>query len=116
MFKNLVFGMSVLYCVNAIAQQPVPSFPTLGLALHEKLRETPSVSVARVGEGTPASAAGLLPGDLVVRVGERPITKIVDVMAALDQVVPGASVEIVVRRGAREQALRVTPGPAQYFL
>ena len=114
MFKNLLFAMSVLYTVGALAQlsPSVPSFPTLGLALYEKPRETPSVSVAQVGEGTPAAAAGLSRGDLVLRVGEQPITKIVDVIAALKQVAPGASVEIVVRRGEQEQTLRVTPGPA----
>jgi hypothetical protein len=44
--------------------------------------------------------------------GERSITTMTDVLAALEQIPPGASVEIVVRRGDEERALRVTPGPA----
>jgi putative serine protease PepD len=116
MFKNVLLGLSVLCCASAIAQQRIPSFPTLGLALYERPNESPSVAVAQVGEGTPAAAAGLVRGDFVVRLGERPINRVTDVIAALDQLAPGASIEMVVRRGAQEQTLQVTPGPAQYHL
>lgn len=116
MFKNVLLGLSVLCSAGAVAQQPIPSFPTLGLALYERPNESPRVSVAQVGEGTPAAAAGLSRGDFVVRLGERPINRVADVIAALDQLAPGASIEMVVRRGAQEQTLQITPGPAQYHL
>jgi len=112
MFKTLLFGLSVFCTAGALAQlsQP-PSFPTLGFSLYEKPKENPSVSVAQVAAGTPAAAAGFSPGDLVLRMGERPVSKITDVIAALNQVPAGASIEIVVRRGEQQQTLRVTPDP-----
>jgi S1-C subfamily serine protease len=101
----------MVWCASIFAQLPqrLPSFPSLGFALYEKPKETPSVSVAQVEESSPASVAGFARGDFVLRMGERPITKIVDVIAALNQVEPGASIEIVVLRGDQRQTLRITP-------
>ena len=109
--KATLLALSMAWCANAPAQlsQQIPSFPSLGFALYEKPKETPSVSVAQVEESSPAAVAGLARGDFVLRMGERPITKIVDVIAALSGVEPGASIEIVVLRGDQQQTLRITP-------
>jgi S1-C subfamily serine protease len=109
--KATLLALSMALCADTLAQLPqrIPSFPSLGLALYEKPMETPSVSVAQVEERSPASVAGLMRGDFVRRIGERPVAKIVDVIAALNQVEPGVSVEIVVLRGDQRQTLRITP-------
>jgi len=112
-----VLGIVVLSTVTPIAtgQAPkqftrsLPSIPALGASLVEKRNQTPSVLVAGVGERTPAAAAGLSPGDLVLRMGSHAITTMVDVIAALDQVPPGASIDVVIRRNGQEKALRLTP-------
>ena len=108
-----LLALGTVWSTHLIAQlsRSIPSFPTLGVVLYEKPKETPSVSIAQVGERTPAAAAGLAQGDFVLRMAERPITKIADVIAALDQVEPGASIEIVVRRGDQQRTMRVTPTP-----
>jgi S1-C subfamily serine protease len=99
------------WSANTLAQlsQRIPGFPSLGFALYEKPKETPSVSVAQVDESSPAAVAGLARGDFVLRMGKRPVTKIVDVIATLSRVEPGASIDIVVLRGGQQQTLRITP-------
>lgn len=112
MFKKVFLGLAVFWCANVLAQlpQPSPGRPTLGVLLCKVDGKPDVVMVAEVGKGAPAAAAGFLPGDFVVRIGERAITTIDEVIAALDQVSPGASIEIGVRRGDQEQTLRATPG------
>ena len=114
MFKKLLVSLCVLYSTSVLAQLPqrLPGIPLLGVALMERPNDIPGVMVVQVGEGTPAAASGLAPGDFVVRMGERSITTVGDVLAALEELSPGASIEIVVRRADEEQPLRVTPGPA----
>lgn len=108
--KATVLVLSIAWCANTPAQlSRIPSFHSLGFALYERPKETPSVSVAQVEESSPAAVAGLARGDFVLRMGERPITRIVDVIAALSRVEPGASIEIVVLRGDQQQTLRITP-------
>jgi S1-C subfamily serine protease len=70
---------------------------------------TTGVMIVGILDGTPAIAAGLLPEDIVLRVGEHAIASIVDVVDALAAVAPGRSVQVVVRRADQERALRLTP-------
>jgi S1-C subfamily serine protease len=64
--------------------------------------------IASVAAGSPAATAGLRPGDLVKRFGEREIAQPFALVAALTAVEPDESYDIVVVRSKEEQTLAVT--------
>jgi S1-C subfamily serine protease len=77
------------------------------------------VLVLDVEPGSPAAEAGLrparqnrfgeiVPGDLVIGLGERPIASSADLRSALDQHAPGDTADLVVLREGREMRLPVT--------
>ncbi len=91
--------------------------PTLGIAVvppHAAMRvraaaglpEREGLLVRGVAEGSPADAAGLARGDLIVAAAGSPITSVDDLHRALD--VAGPSVELVVVRGTEERTVTVT--------
>jgi putative serine protease PepD len=70
-------------------------------------------SGAEVVEVTPDSAAdqaGIQVGDVVVAVGDRPVTTSTELTAAVRNEAPGSAVELTVRRGGSERTLEVTLG------
>ena len=74
---------------------------------------TAGVVVRSVAPGSPAAQAGVRGGDVLVRVGPRPLRNVYDWEAALLDLRPGESVPLQVRRGSGTQqlALRVTDLP-----
>ncbi len=64
--------------------------------------------VRGVEEGSPADAAGLAEGDLVVAVAGQPLATVDDLYDALDAVTPGSSVDLTVVRGTEERTVTVT--------
>ncbi len=70
----------------------------------------PGVQVATVAEDSGAAAAGLLPGDIILRAGEREISGLLELRSALIQLEPGDEVELTIRRGSRERKLGVLLG------
>jgi len=64
-----------------------------------------SVVIAEVEPGSPAEAAGLRPGDELVRVGALPIAHALDLERGLIDVRPGRPANVTVRRGGTETAL-----------
>ena len=66
------------------------------------------VKVSGVRGGSAAEKAGLQAGDVVLRVGERPIRNIYDYMYALGDHKPGETVVFIVQRGERTLQLEVT--------
>jgi S1-C subfamily serine protease len=79
------------------------------------------VLVLDVEPGSPAAAAGLrpamqnrlgqiVPGDLVVGIGDRRVATSADLRAALDQHVPGDAVDLVLLRDGREVRVPVVLG------
>ena len=60
-----------------------------------------------VDEAAPAARAGLLVGDLIVRVGDHAIAKVDDLQDALEAVTTDA-VEVAVVRGSDELTITVT--------
>lgn len=63
-----------------------------------------------VGPGSPAEAAGLRRGDVIVRLGEHPIGDLYDLTDALRAHQPGDEVEVVVRRDGEERTRRAVLG------
>lgn len=63
-----------------------------------------------VGEGSPADAAGIEPGDIVTRIGDTPITSVEDVFLAVRSHRVGDEVEVEVMRGDKRHTLNATLG------
>ncbi|MAO57510.1 MAG: hypothetical protein CMM61_17690 [Rhodospirillaceae bacterium] len=69
------------------------------------------VGVVEVARDGPALAAGIEAGDIVTRVGDRPVTAPGEFHAALFRHRPGAEVQMTVRRGDVERQVTVTLAP-----
>jgi serine protease Do len=82
-----------------------------GIQLRDEVRATKSDAphrfavVEKLEEGSPATRAGLQPGDVLVRAGGAPVTSDLDLERALLDHVAGEKVALVVRRGGGEQKL-----------
>ena len=72
-----------------------------------KIRQ--GVLVEDVDPYGPASAAGLLPGDVLLSLGAEPVHSIRDLYRAENALSVGAPVELAVMRGADARMLRITP-------
>ena len=78
----------------------------LGLSLRA---ESTSPQVVRVLPGSPASAAGILPGDVILSIGSRQITDYAEAANAFFYLVPGQSVTVKVQRAADQLEFQLTP-------
>ena len=77
-------------------------------------KEAHGVMISGVMENSPADKAGLKPGDVLLRVGDKATDvrfeeQMADVMARLTSLPVGKEVAIVVRRDGKEVALRLVP-------
>jgi hypothetical protein len=68
------------------------------------------VRITGVRAGTPAAAAGLAAGDVILRIGDFDIADLYAMTNALAEYRPGDVVEIVVRRGEETRTFTVTLG------
>jgi serine protease DegQ len=68
------------------------------------------VLIAGVLQGGPAERAGMRPGDVVVKVADKPVATLSDLFTAVAGVAPGSSTTIGVQRGAQALALKVEVG------
>jgi serine protease Do len=71
--------------------------------------QTRSIRVGYVAPGSPAAAAGVRAGQVVRRVGPRPVRSPLEWEAALLDAQAGEALELVVVEGARERTFRLTP-------
>jgi hypothetical protein len=67
-----------------------------------------SYAIQGVSPGSPADKAGLKGGDVIIKLGEYPITGLDDFDLALREFSPGEDVTVTVRRDGKEQAFRLT--------
>ena len=78
------------------------------------LPEQEGLLVRAVEPGSPADRAQLARGDLIVAAGERPVTSIDDLYAALDTLRDGGTLALTLLRGAEEHRVDVALGePAE---
>ncbi len=77
----------------------------------EEAAVTAGVGVVEVARDGPALAAGIEAGDIVTRVGDRPVTAPGAFRAALFRHRPGAEVQMTVRRDDVERQVTVTLAP-----
>jgi aminopeptidase YwaD len=66
--------------------------------------------ISGVNDGSPAANAGLEPGDVILRMGERPVRNIYDYTYALLDGSPGQRVEMELRRGDRVFTVKIVLG------
>ena len=107
--------------VDALGRGESPATPRLGIGvapadIGRRLRRSvglPDVDgllVRVVEEGSPAEAAGIREGDLVVEVAGRTLSTPDDLLDALDAAGAGAPVEVTVMRGAERLTLSASLG------
>ena len=63
------------------------------------------VAIERIGESSGAYAAGLRPGDLLIRIGGREVRSVWDYLSALEQLEAGQEVEITFYADGAEQTV-----------
>ncbi len=64
--------------------------------------------ITDVAPGSPAEAAGLQPGDIIRKIGSRPILTLPDVRSRVAELKVGAKAEIVIERGGRSISVSAT--------
>ena len=75
--------------------------------------ESPAGRIARVEDvldGSPAEAAGILPGDVIIRFGRRRVTNFESLINLVLEQEPGRSVSVEVLRGEEEVRMEITVG------
>ncbi|GAC1425811.1 MAG: Do family serine endopeptidase [Burkholderiaceae bacterium] len=66
--------------------------------------------IAGVVRGGPADRAGMRPGDILVRVQDKPVTDTTEMLTLIAQLQPGAKAKITVMRKSQQAVLDVTVG------
>jgi len=79
------------------------------IAVHYHLEAPTSVRITEVHVGTAAERAGLRPGDLIVRAGDRAVHTLDDLLLALNQHAPGAPFTVHVLRGGETVVITAHP-------
>ncbi|KXK20138.1 MAG: 2-alkenal reductase [Chloroflexi bacterium OLB15] len=79
--------------------------PFLGVRLTEGAN---GVEVVAVGEGSPAEAAGIEAGDILVRIGDAEVTTVDEAAAAVAALAVGDTVSITVQRDGEAQSFDAT--------
>jgi S1-C subfamily serine protease len=74
------------------------------------LSQLGGVEIIALEEGGPAAQSGMAKGDLIVGLGDRPVTTIDDLQKRLEEIPVGIPAEIVLLRGDRRLARFVVPG------
>ena len=87
---------------------PAPLTPEI--AQRFNLRQDRGVLVLEVTAGSPAAAAGIRPGDVLVRVGDRQLNTVEDFLGALRGRSPGDSMQLTVARDGDQRSVTVRLG------
>ena len=70
----------------------------------------PGVKIGEVAADSGAAAAGLRPGNVILKVGERTISGLLELRNALTGVAPGATISLLVDSGGKTQSVQVLLG------
>lgn len=96
---------------SLVAIPEIPPAPPGRLARHAlfgaaAMQRQAGVTLTVVSEGGPAYAAGLRPGDVIEKLGQRPIVKTADFYTAVHDASAGAAIDVTfVRDGAQQHAV-----------
>lgn len=94
---------------NPSRQNAPPSRAVLGIQLDLEY-EGDGAGIDRVTPESPASAAGLQAGDVIIQIGETPIASIRDLRTFLATKKPGDQIEVLIRRGEEQIRATITLG------
>ena len=113
----LVGIVGVCFCVcSCLAQRPLPNPPRLpvGKAVRKvvvvdtvitatlntaTLNDEPGLLIVSVEPASPAAKAGLVRGDIVLKIDGKPVNKLAEVKALMNEVKAGDSVVVTVQHG-----------------
>lgn len=70
----------------------------------------PGVRIRKLTADSGAAAAGLRPGDVILKVGERPISGLLELKNSLVGIAPGTKVTVLARTGGKERDVEVLLG------
>jgi serine protease DegQ len=87
-----------------------PQSLTAEVAANFGLPDTGGVLVSGVLQNGPASQAGMMPGDIITRVGQTSVATVEALLAAVSALQPDEGTSISVWREGREQQLAIKPG------
>ena len=82
-------------------------YPVIGADVNTGV-STSGAEIRSVPSGSPAAAGGLREGDVVTSVDDKPVTDGISLIVAIRSHQPGETVDITVKRGARDRTVRVT--------
>ncbi|MFD4179544.1 trypsin-like peptidase domain-containing protein [Rhodococcus sp. NPDC058514] len=100
--------------VTAVAQELIRTgamhHPEIGVNARSVTNEqTSGAEVANVKEGGPAQQAGIVEGDVIVKVGDRDVTSADELVVAVHQQAVGQPVPVQLVRAGRTVEVQVTP-------
>ena len=87
-----------------------PNDLTPELAETFEVKVTEGVIITGVLRNGPASSAGMLPGDVIVAIGDRKIADVAQLLSVVSGLQPGTAVRFSVARKKQLLDLQVTPG------
>lgn len=91
---NLVLAWLILWGLFTVGFDPIVP----GVNLNPLLTITPQISVAVVAQGSPAEAAGIMPGDVLVSLNDQKVTDELDFLTRARQL-RGSEVILDIKRG-----------------
>jgi len=101
----------LLAAAVAIADPPAKRPGYLGAQLEDETVEgSARVRIARVNPDTPAAAAGLVDGDVLMRFGDTEVSTVAALGVAIRAAGAGANVDVLVMRGGERKSVSVTLG------
>jgi putative serine protease PepD len=87
------------------------SHPYLGVQISNS--DTGGARIERVEPGSPAEKAGLKAGDVVTKIGDRPIKGAEDFIGAVQGSTVGTNLQLTIQRGGSEETVTATVGEQQ---
>jgi S1-C subfamily serine protease len=100
----------VKFVADALIRDGKITHPVVGVEARTVTNsKTSGVQIAKVVPGGPAERGGLVPNDVVVRVGDRKVTDIDDFTVAIRQLKMGEDADVEVVREGRHVVLTVRP-------
>ncbi|HZN35612.1 MAG TPA: PDZ domain-containing protein [Pirellulaceae bacterium] len=96
--------------------QPGDDAAWLGVFLQESERQQPGAQITQVYPAGPAARAGLRPGDVIQQVNQKPVTEPAELIGLIEEMKPGAKVELAVLRGQQQVTIPAVLGNRSHFV
>ncbi len=74
------------------------------------VKSSEGVIITGVLQDGPAAQAGLRPGDIIVKVGDKPINNVSELLTSVAALKPGVESKFLLRRGDQEVDISIVPG------